>query len=103
MELTSGFIDTAQIGSQTPFYTPVIDNSGFWKIHSTSATVNGQKVDRSGNTAIADTGTTLCLVDSALCKAIYDQIAGSKSTPSSHETNMTDSTAKLKDGFTPSR
>jgi hypothetical protein len=33
-------------------------------------------VDRSGNTAICDTGTTLCLVDASLCKAIYDQIPG---------------------------
>ena len=79
MGLIVGFIDTAELGSQTPFYTPIIDKSGFWKINSASASVNGQKIDRSGNTAIADTGTTLCLVDKALCDAIYAQIPGAKS------------------------
>lgn len=45
---------------------------------STSATVNGKTVEQSGNTAIADTGTTLALVSDATCKAIYDAIPGSK-------------------------
>ena len=57
-DLTAGFIDTAELSGQTPFYTPVIDTSGFWKINSQSASVNGTKIDRSGNTAIADTGTS---------------------------------------------
>jgi len=77
--LTVGFIDTAEAGVQSEiYYTPVIDTSGFWKLNSMSAVVNGQVVERSGNTAIADTGTTLCLVDSALCEAIYKAIPGSK-------------------------
>ena len=46
--------------------------------NSTSAVVNGQTVDRSGNTAIADTGTTLALVDDATCQAIYNAIPGGK-------------------------
>ncbi|OCK90834.1 acid protease [Cenococcum geophilum 1.58] len=56
-----------------------VDNSqGFWQFASISASVNGKTIDRSGNTAIADTGTTLALVDDATCKAIYDEIPGSK-------------------------
>ena len=45
---------------------------------STCASVNGKTVDRSGNTAVADTGTTLALVDDATCKTIYDVIPDSK-------------------------
>jgi hypothetical protein len=44
---------------------------------SASASVNGKTITRSGNTAIADTGTTLALVDDATCKAIYAAIPGS--------------------------
>jgi Eukaryotic aspartyl protease len=76
--LRAGFIDSAEFKTD-PFYTPIIDTSGFWKINSMSAVVAGQVVDRSGNTAIADTGTTLCLVDKSLCEAIYSQIPGAKS------------------------
>jgi Eukaryotic aspartyl protease len=45
---------------------------------STSATVNGKTIDQSGNTAIADTGTTLALVADATCQAIYDAIPNSQ-------------------------
>ena len=78
MELIIGFIDQDELGGRDPFYTPIIDKSGFWKVMSTSASVAGQVIDRAGNTAICDTGTTLCLVDKALCKAIYAQIPGAK-------------------------
>jgi hypothetical protein len=39
--------------------------------------VNGKTISQTGNTAIADTGTTLALVADATCKAIYDAIPGS--------------------------
>lgn len=45
---------------------------------STSATVNGKSIALSGNTAIADTGTTLALVSDSVCKAIYAAIPGAK-------------------------
>jgi hypothetical protein len=73
---TFGYIDQQALGGQTPYYTPVDNSQGFWMFPSTSATVNGQNVDRSGNTAIADTGTTLALVDDTTCKAIYNAIPG---------------------------
>jgi len=74
--LTVGFIDQDALGGALPFYTPIIDKSGFWKVTSESAVVAGTVVDRTGNTAICDTGTTLCLVDESLCESIYAQIPG---------------------------
>jgi len=75
---TFGYIDEDGLNGATPFYTPVVDNSGFWKVNSTSAVVAGKTINRPHNTAICDTGTTLCLVDSALCSAIYGHIKGAK-------------------------
>ena len=76
---TFGYIDQAPLqaaGVTEPYYTPVDKSQGFWMFASASASVNGQTVDRTGNTAIADTGTTLALVDDATCKAIYAAIPG---------------------------
>ena len=76
---TFGYIDqdTVTASGQEIAYTPVDNSQGFWMFSSTSATVNGTTVNQSGNTAIADTGTTLALVSDATCKAIYDAIPGS--------------------------
>ena len=77
---TFGYIDrevvTASGGEIV--YTDVDNSQGFWMFPSTSAQVNGTAVNAAGNTAIADTGTTLALVSDALCKAIYAAIPGSK-------------------------
>ena len=76
---TFGFIDQAVLKAadvSEPYYTPVDNSQGFWMFNSTSATVNGQTIDRTGNTAIADTGTTLALVDDNTCQAIYNAIPG---------------------------
>lgn len=75
---TFGFIDqdTVTAAGADITYTAVDNSNGFWMFDSTSATVNGKSITRSGNTAIADTGTTLALVDDATCKAIYDAIEG---------------------------
>jgi hypothetical protein len=78
---TFGFIDQNAMkaaGATEPNYTDVDSSQGFWQIQSTSATINGQTVDRSGNTSIMDTGTTLCLVDDKLVEAVYKAIPGSK-------------------------
>jgi hypothetical protein len=77
---TFGYIDQDTVsatGNQIA-YADVDNSQGFWTFQSTSATVNGKTINRSGNTAIADTGTTLALVDDATVKAIYDAIPGSK-------------------------
>jgi hypothetical protein len=44
---------------------------------SASSSVNGKVINQSGNTAIADTGTTLALVSDEVCKAIYAAIPNS--------------------------
>ncbi|KAI9806768.1 MAG: hypothetical protein M1825_006225 [Sarcosagium campestre] len=78
---TFGYIDeaTVQASGQDIFWTPVDTREGFWTFDSLEATVNGKRVRRPArNTAIADTGTTLAIVDDALCEAIYDAIPGGK-------------------------
>jgi len=75
---TFGFIDEAIVraSGQEISYAPVDNGSGFWMFDSTSATINGNPIQRSGNKAIADTGTSLALVDDATCEAIYSAIPG---------------------------
>ena len=73
---TFGFIDQTALNGQQPAYTAVDSSQGFWTFKSASATVAGTVIPRTGNTAIADTGTTLALVDDALCQAIYNAIPG---------------------------
>jgi hypothetical protein len=75
---TFGYIDqdTVKTAEEDIYYTPVDNSQGFWAFDSTSATVNGKTIARAGNTAIADTGTTLALVDDDTCQAIYDAIEG---------------------------
>jgi hypothetical protein len=41
-------------------------------------TVNGKVFETNGNTAIADTGTTLALIDDKICEAIYSAIPGAR-------------------------
>ena len=65
-------------GVSTPNYADVDKSQGFWQIQSTSATINGETITRSGNTSIMDTGTTLCLVDDKLVDAVYKAIPGAK-------------------------
>ncbi|KAF2171730.1 hypothetical protein M409DRAFT_17966 [Zasmidium cellare ATCC 36951] len=75
---TFGYIDQQATNGQTPTYTPVDSSQGFWMFDSTSAKVGEKTVTRSGNTAIADTGTTLALVGDDLCEAVYGAIPGAK-------------------------
>lgn len=77
---TFGFVDqdTVKASGEDVYYTPIDKSQGFWMFDSASATVNGQSVARAGNKAIADTGTTLALVDDATCQAIYDAIPGAQ-------------------------
>jgi hypothetical protein len=77
---TFGYIDQDVItaaGTQ-PYYTPVDNSQGFWQFASASYSVNGKTTAVSGNTAIADTGTTLALVADDVVEAIYKAIPGSK-------------------------
>jgi hypothetical protein len=78
---TFGYIDqdTVTASGQSVVYTPINSANGFWQFASAKTTVNGKAVTQSsGNSAIADTGTTLALVSDAVCKAIYGAIPGAK-------------------------
>ena len=75
---TFGYIDQPTIDNsgQQVSWAPVDNSKGFWMISSGSATVNGQTINQSGNTAIMDTGTTLALLSDTTCQAIYNAIPG---------------------------
>jgi len=77
---TFGFIDqeTVKATGEEISYTKIFPDNGFWQFESTSATVNGKTVNRPGNMAIADTGTTLALIDDKTAEAIYKAIPGSR-------------------------
>jgi hypothetical protein len=73
---TFGYIDKTATAGQKPSYASVDSSQGFWQFDSCSAQIGDRTVTRSGNTAIADTGTTLALVGDDLCKAVYAAIPG---------------------------
>lgn len=73
---TFGYIDEKALQNQQPTYTPLDSSQGTWLFESTVASINGEQYDRSGNKALADTGTTLCLVGDSLCERIYASIPG---------------------------
>ncbi|KAJ5344994.1 hypothetical protein N7452_002998 [Penicillium brevicompactum] len=75
---TFGYVDqdTVKAAEADLHYTPIDKSQGFWLFDSASATVNGKSIPRAGNQAIADTGTTLALVDDETCQAIYGAIEG---------------------------
>ncbi|KAL8969880.1 MAG: hypothetical protein Q9183_001780 [Haloplaca sp. 2 TL-2023] len=73
---TFGYLDEAALAGRTPYYTPIDNSKGFWEFQSTTASVGSKKIRRPGNTAVADTGTTLALTDDEFCQAIYDEIPG---------------------------
>ncbi|THH01187.1 hypothetical protein EW026_g1498 [Hermanssonia centrifuga] len=57
-------------------YTPVDNSQGFWQVSSRSFAIGSRTFSRHGNTAILDTGTSLCLVDDDTVRTIYDSIDG---------------------------
>ena len=78
---TFGYLDGDTMkaaGVTEPDWTPIDSSQGFWMFDSATASVNGKSIARTNNTAIADTGTTLALVDDATCSAIYGAIPGAK-------------------------
>lgn len=80
---TFGYIDpdVVKASGQNINYVDVDNSQGFWEFPSTSAKVNGTTINRNGNTAIADTGTTLALVSDKICEAIYSAIPNAKQDP----------------------
>lgn len=79
-----GNVDSTQFsGSLTQ--VPVITSSGFWEFTSTQIAVgssSAQTVTGGSGTAIADTGTSLLIVDDAVVTAYYNQVAGAQNSAS---------------------
>lgn len=65
---------------QGELHTTPIDNSrGFWEFPSNSYSIGGKDVQSStGSPAIADTGTSLVMVDDEVAEAFYSQIEGAE-------------------------
>jgi hypothetical protein len=77
---TFGYIDQDLVtaSGQDIHWTDIDNSQGFWQFPSASYSVAGKSTKVSGNTAIADTGTTLALVSDDVCKALYAKIPGAK-------------------------
>jgi len=79
---TFGYIDQDALkaaGVSQPHWAKIDSRRGWFQFASTTAYINGTRLARpAGNTAIADTGTTLALVDDSFCQAIYKAIPGAK-------------------------
>lgn len=77
---TFGFIDNDLVtaSGKSIAWTNIDSSEGFWMFPSASASIAGKVMQLSGNTAIADTGTTLALVSDEVCEALYKAIPGAK-------------------------
>lgn len=73
---TFGYIDRDLVGDNEIHWTRIDNSEGFWKFPSTTYSINGHSYAQAGNTAIADTGTTLALMSDTVCEALYKQIPG---------------------------
>lgn len=71
---TFGYIDPSIPG--TPEYTSVDPEHGYWEFPSQFVIINGIQYSRPGNTAIADTGTTIILVSDDILPTIYSPMGG---------------------------
>ncbi|KAK6429558.1 hypothetical protein LTR95_014294 [Oleoguttula sp. CCFEE 5521] len=73
-----GRVDTTKY-TGTLHVTPVDSSNGFWEFASTAYSIGGTTYQNSGaSTAIADTGTSLLLVDDNVAQAFYAQVQGSQ-------------------------
>ena len=74
-----GKIDTTQFTGSIS-YTPIDTSTGFWQFPSNSFSVgNGQvQPNTEGHPAIADTGTSLLLVDDPVIQGYYSQVHGAE-------------------------
>lgn len=71
-----GYIDDSlYTGNLT--YTPVDSEAGYWLFSSTGYAIGGNAFNKTTITGIADTGTTLLMLPTAIVDAYYAQINGS--------------------------
>jgi len=72
-----GNVDTSRIqGKLTNI--PVNPSQGFWQFDNSAIEVDGKKVNVKGGAAIADTGTSLMLVNTDAAIAYYKQVQGAQ-------------------------
>ena len=83
----NGFYAFGQV-DQTAFQgnltaVPVDNSNGFWQVTSNAFQIGNGQIQQSANAspAIADTGTTLLLVDDAVAKAYYATVQGAQLDP----------------------
>lgn len=72
-----GFIDKSAFTGEIT-YTPVDSSQGFWEFTSPGYAVGDATFSQTSLDGIADTGTTLLLLPSAVNKAYYSQVQGSQ-------------------------
>ncbi|KAL7944185.1 putative aspartate protease [Trichoderma barbatum] len=68
-----GFIDTT-LAKGPIAYTPADGSEGYWGFTATGYSVGGAKLNRNSITGIADTGTTLLLLDDDVVNAYYNNV-----------------------------
>ncbi|KAI9871119.1 MAG: hypothetical protein M1830_003289, partial [Pleopsidium flavum] len=80
-----GIIDSSKFSGRLTYIS--VDNSrGFWQVPSTRFTLSGREQQNpSASPAIADTGTSLMIVDDAVATAYWGQIQGAQIDPNSGE------------------
>ncbi|KAJ4368261.1 hypothetical protein N0V83_006617 [Neocucurbitaria cava] len=73
-----GKIDTTKFEGDLA-WVPVKAETGFWQFSSTKFAIGNQTFDNpQGSDAIADTGTSLLLVDQQVAEAYYSQVQGAQ-------------------------
>ncbi|KAH9881972.1 hypothetical protein J1614_001143 [Plenodomus biglobosus] len=73
-----GKIDAAKFDGDLA-WIPVKSDTGFWQFPSTSFAIGDEQFDNpAGSDAIADTGTSLLLVDQQVAEAYYAQVPGAE-------------------------
>lgn len=75
---TFGFVDKTALRGQKIHYADIDNSQGLWQFQSATASVGDRQVLLFDNTAVADTGSSLALIDDSICGVIYDAIPGSR-------------------------
>ncbi|KAF3764431.1 microbial aspartic proteinase [Cryphonectria parasitica EP155] len=70
-----GFIDNASYTGDI-YYTPVDSTQGYWMFSSSGYQIGDATFTSTSIKGIADTGTTLLMLPTAIVEAYYDQVAG---------------------------
>ncbi|KAM0463393.1 hypothetical protein ACHAPV_001938 [Trichoderma viride] len=72
-----GFIDTT-LASGPITYVPISTGNGFWEFTSASYAIGGGSSKKHSTDGIADTGTTLLLLDDTIVDAYYAQVGSAQ-------------------------